>query len=367
MLVLIPYKSCATIPIDEVYLALSFVCCNRQICLATNSHTAAVCFIPESEHINGENGWYVPRSDGSFYWIDKAEAEMVLKAVRSLLNDEIQNAPVDFYLFTKSNPTEGTNITATNNSIKESNFNANNPTRFIIHGWRQDRLSDMNNKIRDAWLSNGEYNVIVVEWASAQTFYYPKPVEAVSTVGKKVANMINYLASDHGLKFDTLHVIGHSLGAHVAGYTGKNTNGQVHTIIGLDTALPLFSYDKSEERLSSKDAYYVESIHTSGGTLGFLKPIGKTAFYPNGGKAQPGCGIDWISICAHRRSVIYYAEAVSHKNFGTIKCADYEAAVNKECGSTYSTVRMSADGNADEVEGVFYVPVNSESPHGNAN
>lgn len=118
------------------------ITCDFLSCLATNSHTAAVCFIPESEHINGENGWYVPRSDGSFYWIDKAEAEMVLKAVRSLLNDEIQNAPVDFYLFTKSNPTEGTNITATNNSIKESNFNANNPTRSIQHEQIQSFVCD---------------------------------------------------------------------------------------------------------------------------------------------------------------------------------------------------------------------------------
>jgi len=73
-------------------------------------------------------------------------------------------------------------------------------------------------------------------------------------------------------------IIGHSLGAHVSGFAGKNVkNGQVRTIIGLDPALPLYSFDSPNKRLNSNDAYYVESIQTNGGTLGFLKPIGKGA------------------------------------------------------------------------------------------
>ncbi|EDW14514.1 phospholipase A1 [Drosophila mojavensis] len=328
---------------------------------------ASVCAIPESERENGENGWYIPRPDGSFFWMDKDDAELRLQQLEMQETRALTTTPVKFYLFTKSNPTKGTKITATSKSITKSNFNANNPTRVIIHGWTQSSSSGMNKNIRDAWLSNGDYNVIVVDWARARSIEYASSVVAVPTVGTKVANMINYLVSDHGLRLDTLYVIGHSLGAHVAGYTGKNTNGQVHTIIGLDPALPLFSYNKPNKRLNSEDAFYVESIQTNGGMLGFLKPIGKGAFYPNGGKTQPGCVMDVTGACSHGRSVTYYAEAVSQNNFGTMKCGDYEAAVNKECGSTYSSVRMGADSNAYMVSGDFYVPVNSKAPYGNIN
>ncbi|TDG38287.1 hypothetical protein AWZ03_015291, partial [Drosophila navojoa] len=69
----------------------------------------------------------------------------------------------------------------------------------------------------------------------------------------------------------------------------------------------------------------------------------------------------------HGRSVTYYVEAVTQDNFGSMKCDDYEAAVDKKCGNTYSSVRMGADSNADKAEGIFYVPVNSESPYGNIN
>lgn len=317
--------------------------------------------------MNGENGWYIPQQDGSFEWIDMDEAEEWLERQEMMEDRGLSTTPVKFYLYTKSNPTKGKKITASASSIGGSNFNADHPTRFVIHGWTQSSSSSMNKNIRNAWLSQGDYNVIVVDWARARSVDYATSVLAVPKVGKKVAAMANYLASNHGMSWNDLYIIGHSLGAHVAGYAGKNADSQVHTIIGLDPALPLFNYNKPNKRLSSTDAWYVESIQTNGGTLGFLKPIGKGAFYPNGGKTQPGCTLDVTGACSHGRSVTYYAEAVESDNFGTIKCGDYEAAVANNCGSTYSSVRMGADTNGYMVDGDFYVPVNSKAPYGNIN
>ncbi|XP_017006236.2 phospholipase A1-like [Drosophila takahashii] len=330
---------------------------------------AAVSALPleESERVHGENGWYVPQEDGSSQWVDMDVAEQWMEAQEQLESRGLTTVPVKFYLYTSSNPTKGTKITATTNSIDNSNYNSWNPTRFVIHGWTQSYSASMNKEITSAWLSKGDYNVIVVDWARARSVDYATSVMAVSSTGKKVANMINFLKDNYGLNLNDLYVIGHSLGAHVAGYAGKNTNGQVHTIVGLDPALPLFSWNKPNKRLNSGDAWYVESIQTNGGTLGFLKPIGKGAFYPNGGQSQPGCGWDLTGACSHGRSTTYYAEAVSEDNFGTVKCGDYEAAVNNQCGSTYSSVRMGADTNAYMVEGDYYVPVNSNAPFGMIN
>ncbi|XP_037825827.1 phospholipase A1 VesT1.02-like isoform X2 [Lucilia sericata] len=330
-------------------------------CLAVS----ASIFDEDETRIHGENGWYVPQEDGSYQWVDRENAESYLEAMENIEDFGLTTTPVKFYLYTKSNPSKGKKITASDKSIDASNFNPAHPTRFVIHGWTQSYTAGMNKEIRDAWLSLGEYNIIIVDWARARSVDYATSVVAVPKVGKKVANMIDYLVKNYGMSLDTLYVIGHSLGAHVAGYAGKNVKtGKIHTIVGLDPALPLFHYDKPKKRLSSSDAFYVESIQTNGGELGFLKPIGKGAFYPNGGKTQPGCPLDVAGACSHGRSCTYYAEAVALDNFATVKCQNYMDAVGDRCGATYSYVRMGADKNSYMVAGEFYVPVNSKAPFG---
>ncbi|XP_039948848.1 phospholipase A1-like [Bactrocera tryoni] len=326
--------------------------------------------ISEEERINGENGWYVPQADGSLIWVSIEEGEQMLDELEK--QEEIQSrllpVPVTFYLYTNRNPSKGQKIKESFKSISESEFDASNPTRFVIHGWTQSYTAGMNKDIRAAWLGRGKYNVIVVDWERARSVDYASSVVAVPKVGEKVASMINYLVDIHDLSLNDTEVIGHSLGAHVAGYAGKSTrNGLLHAIVGLDPALPLFSYNKPNKRLNANDAHYVESIQTNGGELGFLKPIGKGAFYPNGGKTQPGCLLDLTGACSHARSTAYYAEAVARDDFPSMRCGDYEEAVKDDCGTSYSGVKMGAITNAYMVNGDYYVPVRSSSPYGFGN
>lgn len=72
---------------------------------------------------------------------------------------------------------------------------------------------------------------------------------------------------------------------------GAITAGKLSRVTGLDPAMPGFHIFTSEKtRLDSTDAVLVDVIHSCGGVLGFLQPLGKADFYPNAGTAiQPGC------------------------------------------------------------------------------
>lgn len=319
-----------------------------------------------STRIPGSNGWYVPQVNGPPQWLDFKEANFLLEKWQQQETKGFSLNPVHYYLYTRLNKQKPQIIKETDKSIEKSNFNAEHPTRFVIHGWFQSYLFPMNIEIRDAWLSRGDYNIIVVDWPRARSLEYISSVLAVPGAGAKVAKMIDYLVKKHNISLDTLHIIGHSLGAHVAGYTGKSikTNGQVHTIIGLDPASPFFLYKNPKTRLSSTDAFYVESIQTNGNTLGFLQPIGKGAFYPNGGGNQPGCPLDVTGVCSHNLSPTYYAEAVRMNNFVAYKCDTYREAVARNCTAPHINVRMGSISNAQSVAGIYYVPVNKKSPFG---
>lgn len=223
----------------------------------------------------------------------------------------------------------------------------------------------MNTRVADAWFQYGDYNMIAVDWLRGRSLEYASSVAGAPGAGKKVAALVDFLVEGYGMSLDTLEIVGFSLGAHVAGHTAKQVNsGKVGKVVGLDPASPLISYSNTEKRLSSDDALYVESIQTNGAILGFGQPIGKASFYMNGGRSQPGCGIDITGSCSHTKAVLYYVEALLWNNFPSIKCESSVDANKNNCGNTYSSVFMGASINFFVAEGIFYVPVNKESPYG---
>lgn len=70
-----------------------------------------------------------------------------------------------------------------------------------------------------------------------------------------------------GLDPADVHIIGHSLGAHTAGYAGQNIPG-LGRITGLDPAGPYFQGMSTNVRLDPSDASFVDVIHTDVSTLG---------------------------------------------------------------------------------------------------
>jgi len=308
------------------------------------------------------DGWFVPTGDGKFEYFPREIMES------RALEIEPRAVTVKFFLFTRNDRNNGRLVNLGDlNGLNAAGFNKAYPTRFIAHGWQNNYQSDVNRDVRNAFFDVGNYNVFCVDWSSAaESINYLGARYSVAEVGGVVASFVDFLNEKAGVSFSSVNLIGHSLGAHVSGYAGKQVKrGKIPKIFGLDPALPLFDFNNCGTRLCSTDATYVESIQTNGGLLGFLEPIGKAAFYPNGGKTQPGCGIDASGSCAHGRSYQYLAESIRKNSFASMKCSDYKTAVANNCGSTYSSVRMGSQSNTG-ISGAYYVPVKSASPFGMA-
>lgn len=119
--------------------------------------------------------------------------------------------------------------------------------------------------------------------------------DSVLQVGRYLAKFLEFLRMKGNLVLNDVHILGHSLGAHVAGFTGAYMSGKIGRITGMDPARPGFEtprFKDPKDRLDASDAKFVDVIHTCAGTIGFAKPIGHADFYPNGGTfRQPGCPI----------------------------------------------------------------------------
>ncbi|EDW81408.1 uncharacterized protein Dwil_GK12047 [Drosophila willistoni] len=315
----------------------------------------------QREVIVGEEGWYVPQLDGTA----KGTHREVFMA-KCGGPDKFDFNPVKFYLYTNSNPLDGRKLNRSIASFESSPFRKDKPTFFVIHGWAGSYDQSQNSNIIKAWLGRGEFNVIAVDWPRARYTEYCGAYMAARGVGWYLGKMINFMAKYGFAGAANIHLIGFDLGAHIAGFAGKYIGeGKITTITALDPALPGFTYSWPHARLDTNDAKYVETIVTSGGLYGILKPIGRAVFYVNGGEHQPGCIADIFGICAHERAVTYYVEAVEKNHFGTYKCSHYQTAINKNCAPTFSNVRMgNTFENPGKADGIYYVPIKSKRPFG---
>ncbi|XP_003700219.1 phospholipase A1-like [Megachile rotundata] len=266
-----------------------------------------------------------------------------------------------FYLYTKNTKKNAEQLhVGDSNSLAKSHFNPKKPTKFVTHGWISSQKSKACTLVRDAFLQNGDYNVIVVDWSSISRRPYLWTSRQVVSIAQFVGKMIDFLES-HGMKPSDVTVVGHSLGAHIAGLSSYYAKNKVNYVVGLDPAGPNYNLNGEGSRISAKDAKYVEIIHTSI-LLGLNKQLGHSDFYPNGGSTQNGCSVDLGGSCSHARSYRFFAESINSNGFLARSCSGYSDYKGGKCNSNH-VARMGGVQPDTKASGKYYLTTNSKSPY----
>ncbi|KAF6119482.1 lipase H [Phyllostomus discolor] len=218
---------------------------------------------------------------------------------------------VKLMLYTRRNSTCAQII----NSTFLGNLNVTRKTTFIVHGFRPTGSPPVwIGDLVEGLLSVEDMNVVVVDWnRGATTVLYNYASSKTKKVAAVLKEFIDQMLAE-GASFDDIYMIGVSLGAHIAGFVGKEYSGQ----LGRITA------------------------------LGYREPLGNIDFYPNGGVDQPGCpktifgGLQYFK-CDHQRSVYLYLSSLredcavtaypcdSYRNYRNGKCVSCGAPQQEPC------------------------------------
>nr|P0CH47.1 RecName: Full=Probable phospholipase A1 magnifin; Short=PLA1; Flags: Precursor [Vespa magnifica] len=251
------------------------------------------------------------------------------------------------------------------------------PVIFLIHGF----ISSANNSnyvdMTKALLEKNDCMVISIDWRDGACTHefkilkfigYPNAVKNTRAVGKYIADFTKLLMQKYKVSLANIRLIGHSLGAQIAGFAGKEYQkfklGKYPEIIGLDPAGPLFKSNDCSERICETDAHYVQIIHTSN-NLGTERTLGTVDFYVNNGYNQPGCYLSFLGeACSHTRAVKYFTECIRHECclIGVPQSKNPQPVskcTRKEC------VCIGLNAKTYPKTGSFYVPVESKAPYCN--
>ncbi|XP_014275626.1 pancreatic lipase-related protein 2 [Halyomorpha halys] len=282
---------------------------------------------------------------------------------------EIEVGDVKFYLF-NSIDIFGSGAYTINDQQNISsvfkNFVPTAKTKIIVHGWKGSQYSRFCDFLKNAYLPLYNYNIIIADWSEAGAHLHPyfRAAHQVPRAAEQVGIFIEGLCSEFGLRPEDLHLIGHSLGSHVAGLSGKNvTIGKIGRVTGLDPARPSFSYKYPEKRISTDSGLFVDIIHTCGGYLATPYQLGHADFFPNAGRwIQPGCGIDIKGSCSHQRAYRYYAESIRNPlAFVSTPCLEWSLFKAKECDGTFIKVTMG-EFTPNWAIGSYYLYTNKKPP-----
>lgn len=294
-----------------------------------------------------------------------------------LLPEHPQIIPTTFRLYTRglrairlaSIGNESSSFIPDNNTL----FDSRARTVFITHGWHGYHYQDWIIKAKNRILAATGANVITVDWSNGASRRYFQAIANSRVAGSATAHIMKVLHKEFGANYSDMHVIGWSLGAHVAGYAAeeiKSTDNLLGRITGLDPASLGFAGDgKKRLKLDKTDASFVDVIHTdcvvNGSGKGLLLPIGHADFYPNYCVRQPGCND--ASSCNHARAPELYVESIlSACLFQSTPCPlsniTARAGCNVYCSSNCAIMGFHSGNATVHPTGTFYLETNDLPP-----
>lgn len=221
----------------------------------------------------------------------------------------VSEKDVKFWLYTRANP----DVPVLLSEDGPKQMDPHKKTIVLVHGWLCNITNERIPELKNAYLERYDAQIVAVDWSSKSIDLYTNSYCSVPKIGQILGQ---FLCASPNIDIAKLHLVGHSLGAHLSGFAGQEVQTRCGKkfarITGLDPAGPIYQKVRETARLNAKDAEMVDVIHTSMGTTGYTGAIGTVDFFPNCGGLQPGCLTKGSRTLI--KDAIVYAAAISKKS-----------------------------------------------------
>ncbi|KAH8366875.1 hypothetical protein KR200_001088 [Drosophila serrata] len=209
-------------------------------------------------------------------------------------------------------------------------------------------------------------DIIVIDLGSTLTTYKRYAMLDIEKTGAKIGKWIVQMVNELDMPFETIHLIGQNVGAHVAGAAAQEftrlTGHKLRRVTGLDPSKIVAKSQNTLTGLARGDAEFVDAIHTSVYGMGTPIRSGDVDFYPNG----PAAGVPGASnvVEASMRATRYFAESVRPGNERSFPAVPANSLQQYKQNDGFGKRAYMGIDTAYDLEGDYILQVNPKSPFG---
>ncbi|XP_016954632.1 vitellogenin-1 [Drosophila biarmipes] len=229
---------------------------------------------------------------------------------------------------------------------------------------RTSSEEDSSEEVKNARTQSGD--IIVIDLGSKLTNYQRYAMLDIEKTGAKIGKWIVQMVNELDMPFDTIHLIGQNIGAHVAGAAAQEftrlTGHKLRRVTGLDPSKIVAKSKNTLTGLARGDAEFVDAIHTSVYGMGTPIRSGDVDFYPNG----PAAGVPGASnvVEAAMRATRYFAESVRPGNERSFPAVPANSLQQYKQNDGFGKRAYMGIDTAHDLEGDYILQVNPKSPFG---
>ncbi|EDW27137.1 GL16391 [Drosophila persimilis] len=231
-------------------------------------------------------------------------------------------------------------------------------------GQRTSSEENSSEESKNAKTQSGD--IIVIDLGATLTNYKRYAMLDIEKTGAKIGKWIVQMVSELDMPFDTIHLIGQGVGAHVAGASAQEftrlTGHKLRRVTGLDPSKIVAKTRHTLTGLARGDAEFVDAIHTSVYGMGTPVRSADADFYPNG----PAAGVPGAEnvIEATMRATRYFAESVRPGNERSFPAVPANSLQQYKQNDGFGKRAYMGIDAAHDIEGDYILQVNAKSPFG---
>lgn len=97
----------------------------------------------------------------------------------------------------------------------------------MIHGWNADSEHVAMETVRNSYLKLNTSHLLMADWREIAGMRYLIARNLIALVGEQISKLLELFAEKAEIDPKRIHIVGHSLGAHVATHIGRSFKGEI--------------------------------------------------------------------------------------------------------------------------------------------